>query len=141
MSAMVDWQLRHFEQDEIIVSADDANLILRYFFGEEVPPAGQLTNEDVGFAQALFLEAIDKSYAMGYVHIIFDCFYMKVAGSFDDVKDLAKDFTKKAGKRWFDHATGKDLGKPEIYNNVFAQMKASFRETWKMRMQGASLTY
>lgn len=138
---MADWKLRHFSQDEIIISSDDANLILRFFFGGDVPPAAELTGEDVEFAQALFLEAIDKSYAMGYVHIIYDVFYMKIPGSFDSVKDMAKEFAKKAAKHWFDHATGMDLDKPEIYAAIRGQLIASFRSVWKIRMDGGGLTY
>jgi len=138
---MADIYLRHFGRDEITITADDANLILRFFFGSDVPPAEQLTQEDVAFAQALFLEAIDKSYAMGYVHIIYDCFYMKIPGSFDSVKDLAEDFAKKAAQHWFDHATGKDLRKPEIYAAVRGMISANFRSVWAIRMQGGGLTY
>ncbi|MFN7995164.1 MAG: hypothetical protein U0Q18_16265 [Bryobacteraceae bacterium] len=138
---MADIYLKHFEPGEIIITPDDANLILRFFFGNQVPPADQLTGEDVQFAQALFLEAIDKSYAMGYIHIVYDCFYMKIPGSFDDVKEIAKEFAKKAVKHWFDHATGKDLSKPEIYAAVRGMMEANFRSIWALRMQGAGLTY
>ena len=69
--------LKHFRPDEIIISAEDANKILRFFWGEPVPPPEQLTSEDIAFAQAVLLEGIDKSYAMGYVQILFDSFYMK----------------------------------------------------------------
>jgi len=133
--------LRHFGADEIIITADDANLILRFFFGDNVPPADQLDADDIGFAQALFLEAIDKSYAMGYVHIVYDCFYMKIPGSFDSVKDMAKDFVKKSAKHWWDHATGKDMNKPEIYAAVRAVITVKFRSVWEIRMQGGGLTY
>jgi len=133
--------LRHFTPSEIIITADDANTILRFFFGSNVPDAEQLTQADIAFAQALFLEAIDKSYAMGYVHIIYDAFYMKIPGSFDSVKDMAKEFMKKAAKHWFDHATGKDREKPEIYAAIRGQIAANFRSVWQLRMQGDDLTY
>lgn len=138
---MADIYLRHFKPDEILITKDDANTILRFFFVNNVPPAEQLTTEDVAFAQALFHEAIDKSYAMGYVHIIYDAFYMKIPGSFDSVRDMAKDFTKKAARHWFDHATGKDLEKPEIYAAVRGQIAANFRSVWAMRIQDLGLTY
>lgn len=51
----VDIYLQHFTPDQIIISSDDANLILRFLFGNNLPPADQLTSEDVAFAQALFL--------------------------------------------------------------------------------------
>jgi hypothetical protein len=133
--------LEHFRSDQIIVSSDDANLILRFFFGNNVPPAEQLTPDDIAFAQALFLEAIDKSYAMAYVHIIYDVFYMKIPGSFDSVKDMAEEFVKKAAKNWFDHATGQDLAKPQIYACVRGMIAGNFAQTWAIRMQTGELTY
>jgi hypothetical protein len=46
----------------------------------------------MGFAQALLLEAIDKSYAMGYVHAIFDVFYMKPP---IDLQAMMKDLSRR----------------------------------------------
>jgi hypothetical protein len=133
--------LKHFRPDEILISADDANTILRFFFGSQVSPSGELTGEDIAFAQALLLEAIDKSYVMGYVQIVFDSFYMKVPGSFDSVEDIAKDFAKKAARHWFDHATGKDLANPKIYESIRRVIIVNFRSVWVIRMQGGGLTY
>jgi hypothetical protein len=141
VSASNDIYLRHFEPADIVISADDANLILRFFFGNNVPPGAQLTAGDVAFAQALFLEAIDKSYAMGYVHALYDCFYMKIPGSFDSVIDMAKSFAKKAAKQWFDHATGEDLTNPRIYAAVRGMISANFQSVWAIRMQTGELTY
>ena len=95
----------------------------------------------MSFAQALLLEAVDKSYAMGYAHAIFDVFYMKPP---TDLQAMMKDFVKKAASNWFDHATGKDLSKPKIYHNVKAMIIYKVGGThgvWAMRMQGAGLTY
>lgn len=133
--------LRHFQPDEILISSQDASRILRFFFGTDVPPANELTPQDVAFAQALFLEAIDKSYAMGYVHIVFDCFYMKPPGSFESLKKMAEEFVKKAARHWFDHATGKDLSDPQIYDSVAAMIRANFRSVWEIRVQTGDLTY
>jgi hypothetical protein len=109
-----------------------------FFFGSNVPPTENLTDEDVSFAQALLLEAIDKSYAMGYVQAIFDNFYMKIP---DDVAEMVKDFAKQAAKNWFDHAAGKDLSKAKIYYNVKVMISNNFSTVWQIRMQGGDLTY
>ena len=69
-----DIYLKHFQKDEIVISTEDARKILIFFFGNNVPPVEQLTDQDIAFAQALLLEAVDKSYAMGYVNAIFDVF-------------------------------------------------------------------
>jgi hypothetical protein len=134
--------LRHFTKDEIYVSQDDARALLRFFFPtEQVPDAGALTDEDRGFAQALLLEAVDKSYAMSFVQDIYDVFYGKVPTGFDVIKDMLKDFVKKAAKTWWDHATGKDLADPKIYNAVKVALTANFRSIWNIRMQTGELTY
>jgi hypothetical protein len=130
--------LRHFKDSEILIGREQARNILIFFFGNNVPPADTLTNADIAFAQALLLEAIDKSYAMGYVQAAFDAFYMKIP---TDFTSLVKDFAKKAAKNWFDHAAGKDLSNPKIYRMVLNQIQASFGSVWQMRMQGLDLDY
>ena len=59
------------------------------------------------------------------------------------MKDIVTDFTKKAAKHWFDHATGKDLEDPKIYNNVRAVIRANFgsHSVWGIRMNGGGLDY
>ncbi len=138
---MADIHLKHFGKDEIIITPDQAQRILVFFFGSNVPPTEQLKDDDVAFAQALLLEAIDKSYAMGYVHAIFDTFYGKVPTSPDWIKDAIEDFAKKAAKNWYVHATGKDLSNPKIYISVRGQIISNFQSVWQMRMQGLDLTY
>jgi hypothetical protein len=130
--------LKHFKGDEIKVSREDARKILVFFFGNNVPAAESLTDDDVSFAQALLLEAIDKSYAMGYVEAAFRSFYMKVP---TDIEEMIKDFVKQAAKNWFDHAAGKDLSNPKIYDSVRVMISNNFSTTWGIRMNGGDLTY
>lgn len=132
--------LRHFAKGEIYLSGDEAASVLRFFFPNDQLP-GPLTDEDRGFAQALLLEAVDKSYAMSFVQDIYDVFYGKVPTGFDTIKDMLKDFAKKAAKTWFDHATGKDLQDPKIYNAVKVSLTANFRSVWAIRLQTGELTY
>jgi hypothetical protein len=130
--------LKHFSRDEIKISRDDARRILIFFFGNNVPAAESLSDEDVSFAQALLLEAVDKSYAMGYVEAIFQSFYMKIP---TDIEKMMKNFVKQAAKNWFDHATGKDLSNPKIYDSVRVMLSSNFRSVWAIRMQTGELTY
>ena len=139
---MVGNELRHFSKDEVYLSPEDARLVLRFFFtGDRVPDADQLTVNDLAFAQGLFLEAIDSSYAMSYVQEIFDAFYGKVPTEFSALKDMIKDFVKKAARTWFDHATGKDLSNPKIYMSVKTRIAANFRTVWIIRLSTGELTY
>ena len=132
--------LRHFSKSEVYVSQDDAKAILHFFFpSDQVPDA--LTDDDLGFAQALLLEAVDKSYAMSFVQDVYDVFYGKVPTGFDAIKDMLKDFVKKAARTWWDHATGKDLDDPKIYTAVKAALTSNFRSVWVIRLQTGELTY
>ena len=130
--------LRHFQKDEIRITRADARNIVVFFFRNNVPPAASLTDEDVAFAQALLLEAVDKSYAMGYVEALFNSFYMKVP---TDIAEMVKDFVKKAATNWFDHATGKDLSNPKIYESVRVMISNNFSTVWRIRMSAGDLTY
>ena len=100
-----------------------------------------MTDDDLGFAQALLLEAVDKSYAMSFVQDVYDVFYGKVPTGFDAIKDMLKDFVKKAARTWWDHATGKDLDDPKIYTAVKAALTSNFRSVWVIRLQTGELTY
>ena len=134
--------LRHFNKDEVFVTGEEAGKILRFFFRQDQLLEGQAPNDDDrAFAQALLLEAVDKSYAMSFVQDIYDVFYGKVPTGFDAIKDMLKDFAKKAAKTWFDHATGKDLENPKIYNAVKVAITANFRSVWVIRLQTGELTF
>jgi len=76
-----------------------------------------------GFAQGLLVAAIDASYTMGYVQIIFDSF---LRSPFDAGK-LIKSFGKKAAKHWFKNAKGVDLMDAKIYEVVRISISNSFR--------------
>jgi hypothetical protein len=133
--------LKRFSASELLLSQERAWRVLRFFFpGINVPP-GSITDDDRNFAQGLLVEAIDRSYAMGYVERLFSSFFMKVPASFGDVAGLLKDFGKAALKHWFQHATGQDLRDPKVYESIQLTMRRSFRSTWSIREQSGELTY
>lgn len=132
--------LRHFSKPEIIITPSHARKLLLWFFGDvglSVPPAENLTDEDIAFAQALFLEAVDASYAYGYVHIMFDVFYMKPP---TDIEAMLKDFVRKAAKQWFHHAAGRDFSNPKIYSFAKTTLVWKFRSTWQIRIATGDLS-
>jgi hypothetical protein len=138
---VADAGLKHFRKDEILISPDQAPTILRYFFGLNTDLPDQLTDDDVAFAQALLLEAIDESYAMGYVQALFESFYGKPPASLDSVKDMIKDFVKAAAKHWFTHARGEDFANPKIYESIRVTIAVNFKSVWGIRMATGELTY
>lgn len=100
-----------------------------------------LTDEDVSFAQALLIEAVDSSREMSYVQVIFEKAAYKVPTDFSFIRDLAKELCKRAVKNWFRHATQKDLSDPQIYESVANTIRRNFRTVWAIRVQTGELTY
>lgn len=127
--------LMRFSADQVKVSQHDAFRILRFFWLEPGVVPGQLTPDDRGFAQALLVEAIDMSYDMGFIEILFKNFYMKVPTDFKDIQEMVKSFCKEAVKHWFKHATGTDLENPRIYESVRSSVARNFRSAWLTRVQ------
>lgn len=133
--------LRHFSASEVYISRHEAWSILRFFWPNNTLAEQDLTDQDINFAQALLLEAIDASYAMGYVHIVFDTFYGKVPGSFVDVQKMVKEFSKKAAKHWFKHLGSKSLANAEIYAAVRNQIAGNFGVVLRLRQDTGELDY
>jgi hypothetical protein len=133
--------LRHFAPAEIIITREQASRILRFFFPGQALPPSALTDDDISYAQALLVEAVDASTEMGYVQILFDNAFMKVPTDLSFIKDIAKSIVKKAAKDWFRHATARDLSDPQIYESVHKTISWKQGTVWQMRMQGLELTY
>lgn len=111
----------------ILKDASDAHRVLTFFFGKGNVRLGvaNLGEQDIEFAQALLVEGIDASYKMGYVESLFRA----VAGK-GKIKDIIKDFGKKALKHWFNHATEDDLRNAKIYKKVRNEARRNFNSAW-----------
>jgi hypothetical protein len=133
--------LRRFSPNEIYISKHEAWTILKFFWPWMTLTENDVTDADVNFAQGLLLEAIDASYQMGYVQIIFDTFYGKVPGSFTDVRSMVKSFVKKAAKHWFKHLGTKTLESAEIYNSVRNTIANNFSSVMRIRQDTGELIY
>ncbi len=132
--------LKHFNKTELKLTREQAWRVLRFFWPETSVNPGALTDEDCMFAQAVLVEAIDGSYQMGFVEILFRSSYMKVLVTFGDIKEMVKYFCKSAAKHWFKHATGRDLTNPQIYEAVRRQLSLNFRTVWILREQTGELS-
>ena len=133
--------LRHFSESELKLTQQDAFRVLRFFWLEPGLLPQQLTAADRSFAQALLVEAIDRSYEMSYVEALFRNFFGKIPVSFAAVEDMVKSFAKAAAKNWFEHATAKDLDNPQIYESVRSQIAYNFRSVWAIRVETGELIY
>jgi hypothetical protein len=130
--------LRNFSQDEIAITEHEAWSILRFFWQNHRISESEITYGDMNFAQGLLVEAIDASYAMGYIQIIFDSFYAKVPGSFTDIKKMIKKLVTKSTKHWFKSMGEKKLEDATIYITVRDRVALNFRSVMEMRMQTGS---
>jgi hypothetical protein len=133
--------LLRFSSSELLLTQEQAWKILRFFWPDMNTPPNSLTVNDRSFAQALLIEAIDGSYNMGFVKLIFDYFFMKPPTSFGNIKDMVKIFVKAAMNHWFKHATGANLKDPKIYESVRLTLARNFRTTWKIREESGELIY
>lgn len=128
-------QLRDFTPSEILITQAEAWAILKFFWPSMSLSRTEITPQDINFAQGLMVEAIDRSYAMGYVDILFNTFYGKVAGSPVDVLKLVKTFAKKAAKHWFKHLGSKSIEKADIYKAVQMTISLNFKSVFEIRIQ------
>jgi hypothetical protein len=126
-----------FKPDELIFDEDETKDILVFFYSNQDALIEQaIINDDVkGFAQALMVEAVDASYAFGFIKIVYDVFYMKPPTKFRKV--LTK-FGKKAATYWFKHANAIDLTNAKIYDSVRVSIARNFRSDFEYIISGGS---
>ena len=82
--------LQHFRKEQLIVNRSQAARVLRSFFPDQPASEAALTDEDMGFAQALLVEAVDSSREMSYVQVLFEKAAYRVPTDSSFVKDLAR---------------------------------------------------
>ena len=134
-------QLRHFGPTELKLSPEQAQRVLRFFFPDQPIDAANLTTDDISFAQALLVEAIDASAHISFVEIIFDKAFIAIPTDYSIIKDIAKSLCRQAVQNWFRHVTGDDLRNPQIYAGVRNELARSSRSAWMTRMQTGDLLY
>jgi len=110
-------KLRKFTPEELLFNEEETRVVLKFIFAEahhkdidSLPMSDSLRE----FAQALLVEAIDASYAIGYVHGLFRSVKNPVKGALK----ILKSFGKKANQNWFKYASVHDLQNAQVYNFV-----------------------
>ena len=89
------------------------------------------------FAQALLLEAVDKSYAMSWIQTLFE----SSASPNASVKGILKSLAKKAAKDWLHKAKPTDLENATIYASVKNQLTRNWRSAWSIRTETDMAVY
>jgi hypothetical protein len=131
-------QLRKFKQEDLLFNEEETLIILKFIF-EPVDHVviEKLTVNDAAkeFAQGLLVEAIDASYAVGFVEDIFRSTANPTKGAIE----MLKSFGRKAAKRWFKYATVHDLQDVKIYDFVRLEIARRFRSPLKILASTALL--
>jgi len=131
-------QLRKFKKEELIFNDEETRIILKFIF--EPADHGVIESLNVNdaikeFAQGLLIEAIDASYAVGFVEAIFRSATNPTKGAIK----ILKSFGKKAAKHWFKHATVHDLQDVKVYEFVRLEIARRFRSPLRILASTASL--
>ncbi len=114
-------KLHQFSAEELLFNEEETRIVLKFIFKtthhdliESLPMSDYLR----GFAQGLLVEAIDASYAVGYVQGLFESVRNPVKGA----RKILKSFGRKASQNWFKHASVHNLQNVKVYNFVLNHM-------------------
>ncbi len=127
--------LRHFSENEIILSQDEAWQILVFFFGGNAGiEAASLDVKDREFAQALLYEGIKASNQMAYALTLLN----STVNPSTTVKSIMKKLAKEA---WTQFKKPRDKDNPKIYNSVKDTITRNWRSVWHIRTQTGELDF
>lgn len=126
--------LRNLSEHELIFDEVETREILAFFFRHlrQRISSVTITTELRNFAQGLLIEAIDATYALGYIEILWRTAYNPGSGM---LKALSK-IGRRAAKHWFKHTTQKDLLKARVSSRVRDQLARSFSSVFTMMLEG-----
>lgn len=85
--------LRQFKQDELLFSEDETRIILKFIFkpaDHELIDSLPMNDHLRSFSQGLLLEAIEASYAVGYVRGLFESAANPTKGAVKIIKSFGK---------------------------------------------------
>ena len=124
-------ELRKFDLDKLLFDEVETRIVLKFIFKpvdhewiDSMPMSDGLRE----FAQALLVEAIDASYAIGYVHGLVRSVKNPVKGALK----ILKSFGKKASQNWFKHASVHDIQNAQVYNFVLDEVGRQFSRELKI---------
>lgn len=141
-------QLRQFKPEELLFDEEETRIVLKFIFEPtDYEFIESLTINDATreFTQGLLVEAIDASYAVGFI----DAIFRSTANPTKGAIKILKSFGKKSAKHWFKHASVHDLQDVKVYDFVRVHIANQFRKPFKIMtlaslpvtQQGAFLAY
>lgn len=141
-------QLRQFKVEELIFDEEETRIVLKFILepaDHEFIESLTVNDEVRGFAQGLLVEAIDASYAVGFIDAIFRTTANPTKGAIK----ILKSFGRKAAQHWFKNASVHDLQDVKVYDFIRVNIANQFRKPLKLiviaslpgKKQGAFLAY
>jgi hypothetical protein len=129
--------LRNFSEHELIFDEAETKDILKFFFQHHKQriDAAIVTIALRNFAQGLLVEAVDATYALGYVEILLTTFYNPGGG----MKKALMKAGRKAARHWFKHATDRDLHNAKVAETVRRQLSYAFATSMREMLDGLAL--
>ncbi len=125
----------------IVLKPDDAHKIISWLYGRTSVRATEFTKDDCGFAQALLVEMLNASFAMGFIEALLRSAAKIPSGP----KAVMQNFLKGAGKNSLKYKDLDDLKKmmkePVIYKATQDQVAQMTRSPWNIREASGELTY
>lgn len=124
--------LKKFSDGEIALSAQEAWEVLNWFFtgGASLGPGG-LTANDRSFAQALLVEAVDRSEQIGWIQSLWSA----TANPSTSVKAVLAKLALKAAKDWLKSGKPTNFRDAKIYTMVKNQLILNWRSAWLIRVE------
>ncbi len=135
--------LRKFRGIDIKLSRSESYEILRFFFPQSRLRPSAVREPDCAFAQALLVEALDRSSRMGLFEALFrEVLGCGVAREYPRYQTLVVRFLSEALSHWFCHLRWRpERPTPKIYESVRATLALNYRPIWDRRERGEGLTY
>lgn len=129
--------LRNFSEHELIFDEAETKAILKFFFQHHRQriDAATVTTGLRNFAQGLLVEAVDATYALGYVEILLATFYNPGGG----MKKALTKAGRKAARHWFKHATDRDLHNAKVAEAVRLTLSNAFKTPLQEQLDGLAL--
>lgn len=135
--------VENIPDEQLLFDEDETRQILKFFWPERAAQIDSLaiSNEWRRCAQKYLIAAIDASYQMGYVEILFngvgDAIKGKPGGKV--IKGLAKKFAKYYIKHWWKSTKPKNLEDIKIYESVRRTIAYQYATVFEIDAQGAFL--
>lgn len=126
---------------KIVLSPQQAHAIIVWLYGSTSVRAKEFSKDDCGFAQAMLVEMLNASFAMGFIEALFRASVKAPSGP----AKVIKAFLKGAGKNIVKYKDKDDLDEmikePIIYKSVKNVMARNCKTVWKIREATGELMY